>query len=282
MGLFFRVAACTLRDMRPLPLRENPLFQQCWRGGSHASWRRWHFSPLTEAALGALLVAGALVAWPEHGLTLGVWLMIVTALASTPVALRQMGASMAGDWRRGRMLDLLMTRLTGADLLRGFLLGEMAGWLVWVPCAAVLSLALVLWGAGEPATLELLPPHSGRGDLILLWLYLLFYAVTQTLWAAGVMASAVTLHRSPGSVQLHGAWVLFLTVPALWLLGCAFGASSAGNWIERTHVFGRLLFFNPWHAGFQAAKAAAGLWLLRRTFRHAHGRLTWLLEDASR
>ena len=150
---------------------------------------------LGSALVTALIVFLVVAVSHELALFIGFAVIVVTAVVSTLIMGYVFSGALAKDWRQQRMLDLMMTPLTGPEIARGLLWGQTAAWLIWLAVAAVMSLALlIVANQGHSSRFS----EAGElGEQLVIWGMAVFYGITQTLWAAAWAFDCMTRFRSP-------------------------------------------------------------------------------------
>jgi hypothetical protein len=277
---------------RPLLLFDNPAFLIRWRGGSHATWRRWYRCPLMQAGAAVVLILIVLPFQVPGSWNIGATVIATTAVLSTLAPVNFVSRSLSGEWRRGRLQALMQTPLANRDLAAGVLWGDLSSWLLWLAAITPLSLVLIL-ADHPPGGLDGFGGALGARQF---WTLCVFYSVTQTLFSAAITFDCLTRWQSPRLVSAHATWRLVIIFPLTWFLGellfrtCQ-RLSTGRTWASvRNWNFDdiRGVIANPiptfskmndlYDVSLQIAKVVIALWLIRRVTRRFHGRIQALME----
>jgi hypothetical protein len=281
-------------------LRDNPLLQQLLRGGCHASWRRWYRSPwLQVAAITLILLLVSLVIaeqagdeWPQYLSAMGLICLALTAWFSTLAVIAAISGGVGKIWRQGRVFDLLLTPMTGREIVTALLLGLLASWAAWALVMALHCGGSYALNPHEIDKERLIERMMGGTDASRLvnYLRLLGYTLGQTIWAAAVTMSVATRRRSVSAIQYEAAFWLILVTPfvlsGLEWVGVEFAARAGYLMIEIVGptIWHTLLVWTPrlFAVGIWVVKIGLAIWLLRGAARHFHTRMVRQLERSVR
>ncbi|MBN1478472.1 hypothetical protein JXA47_17090 [Candidatus Sumerlaeota bacterium] len=283
-------------------LRDNPLLQQLLRGGCHASWRRWYRTPWLQVSVITLmlLLFNLILAiaeqtsddWPQFLSAMGFLILALTAWVSTLAVIAVISGGVGKLWRQGRVFDLLLSPMTGREIVTALLLGLLAAWGVWALIVAIYCMGSYVLNphvVDFAHDFEMIMGGTDAGRMIN-FLRPLGYTLGQTVWAAAVTMSVATRRRSVSAIQYEAALWLILVTPLLiggleWV-GVEFAAQAGYLMIEIVGptIWHTLLVWTPrlFAVGVWVVKIGLSVWLLRGAARHFHTRMVKQLERSVR
>jgi hypothetical protein len=203
---------------------DNPLLERFWRRQFRLRWL--HQSTVVWSSVFVLCLL-VVIQWDfTQGMRrsamweiiAGASMALVSPIA-TLLALSQMSRSFHRLRFQGRLEELLITRLTGRDLSRGFVIPAITGqWILWI------GLTVILIGTffDLPANA---PGPSGHPEVVGYLLLMGLYGLVQSLYAA-----TITLRLSMALPRLYAAQLaavgILVVLPVTLCCLCGYAMSS--------------------------------------------------------
>lgn len=141
------------------------------------------------------------------------WGVMYIALVGAPAAFILLPASFPMLLEPGQRRDLLLTPMSGGDIVRGLHWGALRPWMICAVIVAPTSLFLLFVGRGLPH--ENLTSVGLYRDF-LFWVVATLYLLTQAVWVFAVMVTWVVGMRNGLVGQVVGILIVFTITPAIW------------------------------------------------------------------